>query len=187
MADFLKAFRKTSGHEGGYSNHSVDRGGETFKGISRRYFPDWSGWEIVDAYKGDRRFPELLEADDDLQYRVESFFQARFWDANSLGDLRSQELAEELYDTGVNLGTSRAARFLQEALNLTNRNGADYPDIKVDGRIGPVTVAAANNHSNIRNVIKTVNIMQGWHYIEQCRLVPSQEEFFNGWLERVHL
>ena len=187
MADFLKAFIKTGGHEGGYADDPIDRGGETYRGISRRYHPGWSGWEIVDTYKDDLHFPDILDMDDDLVFRVEQFFQERFWDVNKLGYLDSQALAEELYDTGVNLGAGRAADFLQLALNLTNRRGRDYPDLVRDGIIGTVTIRVANNHENIRNVIKSVNILQGAHYIEQCKILPSQERYFNGWLERVAL
>ena len=38
-------------HEGGYANVSGDLGGETYRGISRKNFPSWNGWEIVDEKK----------------------------------------------------------------------------------------------------------------------------------------
>ena len=37
MADFNIAFEITMGHEGGYSFDKDDAGGETYRGISRRY------------------------------------------------------------------------------------------------------------------------------------------------------
>ena len=39
MADFNDAFDETMGHEGGYVNDSNDAGGETYRGISRRFNP----------------------------------------------------------------------------------------------------------------------------------------------------
>ncbi|KKK46716.1 hypothetical protein LCGC14_3162480, partial [marine sediment metagenome] len=37
MALFTEAYEITLQHEGGYSNDSDDVGGETYKGVSRRY------------------------------------------------------------------------------------------------------------------------------------------------------
>ena len=47
MAEFKKAYDKTMGHEGGYVHDPDDAGGETYKGISRRYHPGWEGWKVV--------------------------------------------------------------------------------------------------------------------------------------------
>lgn len=39
MADFQESFRIAMGHEGGYSKDPDDAGGETYKGISRKFNP----------------------------------------------------------------------------------------------------------------------------------------------------
>ena len=51
MANFQQAFQHTAAAEGGYSNNPKDKGGETYRGIARKYWPDWAGWIIVDEYK----------------------------------------------------------------------------------------------------------------------------------------
>ena len=51
MADFKEAFELTLAHEGGYVKDPDDRGGETYKGIARRYNPGWSGWARIDKAK----------------------------------------------------------------------------------------------------------------------------------------
>ena len=38
-------------HEGGYVDDRDDRGGETYRGISRNNFPDWKGWKKIDGFK----------------------------------------------------------------------------------------------------------------------------------------
>ena len=53
MANFGDAFKKLSIKEGGYVNDKDDAGGETYKGISRRYNPTWQGWTMIDSYKSD--------------------------------------------------------------------------------------------------------------------------------------
>ncbi|MBW1801582.1 MAG: hypothetical protein JRJ85_12745, partial [Deltaproteobacteria bacterium] len=44
MAKFDEAFEKTTAIEGGYVFDPDDAGGETYKGISRRFNPSWGGW-----------------------------------------------------------------------------------------------------------------------------------------------
>ncbi len=38
-------------HEGGYANHPADKGGETYRGISRKANPNWEGWKYIDDVK----------------------------------------------------------------------------------------------------------------------------------------
>ena len=56
--------------------------------------------------------------------------------------LRAPQIAAELFDTGVNMGTGTAVGFLQRALNALNRAARDDPDIAVDRDIGPRTLSA---------------------------------------------
>lgn len=51
MAYFGDAFKKLSIKEGGYVNDKDDAGGETYRGISRKYNPTWQGWTMIDSYK----------------------------------------------------------------------------------------------------------------------------------------
>jgi lysozyme family protein len=105
MANFTEAFDLTSAHEGGYVDDPTDRGGETYRGISRVHHPSWSGWSKIDVYKGERGFPAMLDTDRSLQNSVKSFYKRKYWD-RFLGDqVPDQQVANELYDTGVNMGS----------------------------------------------------------------------------------
>lgn len=46
--NFLKSYDILIKHEGGYVNDPDDKGGETYKGIARKFNPDWKGWKIID-------------------------------------------------------------------------------------------------------------------------------------------
>ena len=48
MANFEYAIERLFGLEGGYARHPADPGGETYRGISRRYHPEWSQWADID-------------------------------------------------------------------------------------------------------------------------------------------
>ena len=187
MANFSEAYRKTMGHEGGYVNDPTDAGGETYMGISRVYNPSWYGWSMIDEAKTGGDFPCCLEDDDALYTAVEDFYKDKYWDVNRL-DAFPQSIAEEMFDTGVNMGVGRAARFLQASLNYLNRNGRLFDELTVDGRIGPATINALDECRRDERVLLTMlNVMQGRHYMNYMDKNPSQKKYARGWFKRVHL
>jgi len=182
MADFNKAFDKTMGHEGGYVNDPDDVGGETYRGIARRYHPQWEGWDVIDDTK-----PNINDAE--LDPHVRKFYEMKYWDVNQLDDF-PQDVAEEMFDTGVNMGIGRAARFLQECLNYLNRNGRLFDDLVVDGDVGPATMNALNiivNANDDHILLVMMNVCQGRHYMEYMSKSPTQEKFARGWFKRVEI
>ncbi len=62
--DFQKALAHTLEFEGGYANDPADSGGETFRGISRRNWPQWEGWPLIDQakVKGNKTAKTINEA-----------------------------------------------------------------------------------------------------------------------------
>ena len=188
MANFYEAYQITKKHEGGYANDKDDVGGETYKGVSRRYHPSWSGWKIIDGYKNKPNFLNNIYNDESLEELVLRFYKEKFWDVNLLDEVSSQNIANEMFDTGVNMGVGRAAKFLQRALNALNKGGRLYPDLVEDGVIGNTTLRALNACLSYRGdvyVYKVLNILQGMHYLEFMRRSPIQEKFAYGWLDRV--
>lgn len=190
MADFDKAFFKTMGHEGGYVNDKDDAGGETFMGISRKYNPTWAGWDVIDDHKSCSDFPKCIEDNDELDELVMDFYEATYWDVNRLDEVESQAIASEMFDTGVNMGVTRAAKFLQEALNYLNRDEKTYPDLVVDGKIGPASLDALNyilNAGDEEVLLTIMNVLQGQHYLDYMKKSPTQEKYARGWFKRVTL
>jgi len=186
MANFLTAYQVVKKIEGGYANDKEDRGGETYKGISRVNFPGWKGWPVIDVRKRQtKRFETLLEKDDTLQALVLDFYKIEFWDELGLDQVYDQTIATELFDTGVNMGTGIAAIFLQKILNVLNNNGHDYPDIKEDAKVGPVTIGYLNKHKRPGDVLKLLNCLQGARYVDIARVRPANEKFMRSWLTRV--
>lgn len=198
MQNFKQAYQKTSQFEGGYSNDPSDKGGETYKGISRRYWPDWEGWKIIDIYKTKYAGIELnqsLDANKGLQGLVQQFYYEHYWLAMQCDEF-SLQVASELFDTAVNQGKWKAASYLQKALNKLNRNGKDYPDIIVDGKIGLQTkqayeaymdterFASRNEIKLIAWLIKWLNYYQLKEYDNLTTNDPRQEIYIPGWTER---
>lgn len=186
MADFKKSYAVVRENEGGYANNPNDRGGETYKGIARKFWSEWEGWKIIDSYKKHvRNFESDLEKDQGLQDAVLAFYKRYFWNELSLDQVNDQQIATELFDTGVNMSTNTAGTFLQRSLNVLNNQGRMYPDLLVDGRIGAKTIQVLNAHKSPSRVLKMLNCLQGAKYVAICENNPSQEEFMWGWMNRV--
>lgn len=188
MAEFEKAYFKTMGHEGGYVNDPDDAGGETYGGISRVYNPSWEGWNVIDDHLS-TSYPESLDDNDELQDVVENFYEQHYWDVNRLDEVASQAVADEMFDTGVNMGINRAAKFLQESLNYLNRNSLIFGDLVVDGKIGRASLSALNSVliNDEEVLLKIMNVLQGMHYLNYMRKSPTQEKYARGWFQRVSL
>jgi len=193
----MEEFRKihatvVRGHEGGWSDRKADYGKETFKGVSRRFFPNNEIWPIIDKAKqtyGDR-FKAIIEKDPILDEMVEKFYLKEFYLKLNL-HLFPLYIAGEMYDNAVNMGTGRAVQFLQRALNILNQNQRYYPDIKVDGGLGPKTMDTLNkclkvNSDYPRRLFNVLNVIQGAFYLERMEADSTQEENY-GWFERVEL
>jgi lysozyme family protein len=190
VANFDKALAKVLAHEGGYVKDPVDRGGETYKGVARRFNPNWPGWTRIDRAKRLRGFPRSLDRDATLQAEVAAFYKRHYWDKFQGDVLPDQAVANELFDSGVNLGVTRAVEFLQRGLNALNRNGALYPDLAVDGAFGSRSLAALRTYlkkDDAVPLLTVLNVLQGMYYIEVMTQSPAQEKFARGWLRRVQL
>lgn len=187
MADFNIAYKKTAAIEGGYANNSNDRGGETYKGIARKIHPDWKGWTFIDGIKASfgtsaQVINQQAAKNLSLQALVNHFYKVNFWDALNLDSLNSQRVANELYDTAVNMGTGRAGLFFQRCLLVSTR---DY--LKLDGQVGNKTISVFNELSETDKymVWKLFNCLQGERYISICEADPTQEIFMRSWASRV--
>lgn len=125
---------------------------------------------------------------------AKQIYLERYWIAPGFVHVNdhSAPVAEELLDTGVNMGTGVATQFLQRALNVLNQEAKGFPDIAVDGALGRMTLAALRAYLALRGkdghlvLLRALNAQQGTRYIEIAEARPSQEAFVHGWfLHRV--
>jgi lysozyme family protein len=162
--------------EGGYVNHPADRGGPTCFGIT----------EAVARAHGYAGAMAALPRDEAAAiYRRLYWLRPRFDEVAK----RSARIAAELFDTGVNMGPAVAATFLQRALTALNRNGADYPDLTPDGRIGSRTLSALDTFLAVRGrrsgetvLLRALEALQGERYLRLAERRPANEAFLYGWL-----
>lgn len=187
MAEFLTAHNKTMGNEGGYANNPADAGGETYKGIARKFWPKWGGWAFIDQTKKGmtaqphygtgayfnwvKTLNKTLAANLTLQKHVLTFYAANFWDPNHLGEIVDQTVAEWTYDHIVNAG-ARGAMWLQLAASC-----------KPDGAIGPKTIAAVNA-TDPAHLLERCEDVAGAYRLDKAEANPSQIQFLTSWLRR---
>ena len=181
MAIFNSAFQITMGNEGGYANNPADSGGETYKGIAKNYWPNWEGWPAVDQAISThpQKINTTLAANNELQIQVQAFYKQNFWDTISLDHLNGQQLANQLFDTAVNMGVGIATRTLQQAVNNIIPG-----KLTVDGRIGPETLDAVNGLPQ-EEVYNQVIALRKQRYINILQQHPAMAQFRNSWLSRL--
>ena len=162
MTPFDRAMRFVLRWEGGYSRDEADPGGETYCGISRVRHPSWPGWEDFDAHDNDHLVPLDM---------VKDFYRDEFWTPLRCDDMPGG-VAIALFDTAVNCGKSRAARWLQGAVRVAH-----------DGNIGPKTIAAVNASPD--EATRGLIASREEHYAVIVAKNAKLRKFMRGWQNRV--
>lgn len=177
MADFKEAYRITMQNEGGYANDPLDRGGETWRGITRTFWPQWRGWAIVDKIKlaNPDNLNQALANDIELDAQILQFYKRNYWDVIKLDSIKSQQVANQLFDIAVNMGVGRASKFLQSAI---------VPAVLVDSIIGPVTLTGANEMEP-KVLYDAINNLRAQKYNQIIAANPSQARFRKSWFSRI--
>lgn len=162
--------------EGGCSNNSHDLGGCTTYGITEKTARE-------NNYLGPMSTMTVDIAK--AIYTQQYIHQPQFDDIHKISPL----IAEELIDTGVNMGPVIASKFLQRWLNAFNNNQEYYRDIAEDGHVGPATLIALNaflkrrGHEGETILCRGLNCSQGAYYLEITNKRVKNETFIYGWLK----
>jgi len=168
--NFLKAADMTLGVEKGLSNHRNDPGKRTMWGITERDFPE--------AWKDGP--PSRKKA-------VEIYFE-HFWRPCRLDEVRSFDVAFEVFDTAINCGPVAAVKFLQAVANKLSV-AMGMRAIAVDGKMGTETLRRVNAliaRDREEALIVYQNILQGMHYWALSNS-PTMDDFLAGWNKRLRL
>lgn len=173
MADYDLAKQMLAQNEGNWANNSKDKGKETFKGISRYYYPLWKGWPIVDGYKLKPGFPGNMKDDHALNQLVDDFFYETYWMPVHGNDIRDQLQATSIFDFAVNAGLSTSVRIVQQCIGA-----------KVDGDFGGMTLAKLLSF-DVVDFMEKFTIRKLKRYAAICRADPSQRDFLYIWVQRL--
>lgn len=170
MANFSHTYHTyIKNSEGGFSDHPDDRGSTTYRGISRRYHPDWPGWKQIDEIKKSRslRNNEVIPQ---VEMLAELFYE-NMWDSSGFNWIKVQKVADLIFDFYVNSGGS-AIRMVQKLLNA-----------KTDGVMGPLTISAINDAGV--GFLDELWDARRYFYTKIVQRDPDQAVFFRGWMNRL--
>ena len=156
MANFNEAIPKTLAREGGsrYTETSGDAGGATKYGISQRAYPSLNIKNLTEQTAMD-------------------IYHRDFWRPLQCDDIQSQTIAENLFDTAVNMGVGRAIKLAQLALDSQ----------VVDGRMSQQTLEALNS-SQVQVFLAEYTLAKVMRYVSLCNHNRVQNKFLLGWLNR---
>jgi lysozyme family protein len=180
MASFVPAFAALDRDEGKYSNRKEDSGGETYRGISRVHWPLWEGWERIDEWKKNGRFPANLETDDELQRMVAAFYRQEFW-WPALDRVQSQSLANKLMSFAVVAGKVPAVKALQFGIRACSGQR-----LEPDGMLGPKTEAAIRACDSAQLLV-ALRCEMACHFRMVAQRRPKDLANLAGWLNRAYL
>ena len=170
MTRFFDVAKIVLRHEGGLVDDPDDRGGRTNLGVTQNTL---NRARIV--------IPGLPERVDGLNVsQALSIYQKLYWDACKCDSI-PEPVDFLVFDAAINCGTGGAGKQLQRALN---RIGGE---LKVDGAIGPLTLAATNAafDSDPWRLLYAVEMERiRWHN-DIVRRDKTQVKFLHGWMNRI--
>ena len=161
MSNFNKSLQYVLKKEGGHVNDPDDSGGETYKGVARKIWPEWDGWKFVDA-------KDWGKADSCLG----SFYKDNFWDKCKLDLVEDDEIATSIFDFAVNAGYKTSVTLAQKAAGCY-----------ADGVVGEKTISAINECDR-DDFLAAFALVKIARYVSICKRNPSQRKYFYGWVCR---
>jgi lysozyme family protein len=156
-SNFKAALDHVLKSEGGFVNHPKDPGGMTNLGCTKNTWEEYVGHPVSEA---DMR---ALTPDS-----VAPLYKRKYWDKVAGDDLPSG-LDYAVFDAAINSGPGRAAKWLQELVN-----------VQVDGAIGKGTLAAVEA-VDTQKLISQYNDRR----LQFLESLPTFATFGKGWSRRV--
>jgi lysozyme family protein len=172
MSNFQVAYQRVLKNEGGYSFDPADPGGETYKGIARNINSKWDGWVLIDLQKKKAGFPASLDANVDLQEKIEHFYRANYWDRLQADKITDDSIATSIFDFAVNAGVGTSASLAQLVIG-TN----------ADGVIGDESIAKINTFDP-DHFLAAFTVAKIARYISIVKKRPASQKYFYGWVRR---
>ena len=156
MANFNDAIVKTLAREGGakFTDVASDKGGATKYGISQAAYP-------------------TLDIRNLTEQQARDIYKRDYWDVVCGDTIKSQLVAENIFDTAVNMGVRTASKLAQVCMDIT----------PADGIIGSKSVAVINAHDE-HQFLAAYTLAKIARYAYICNKDNTQTKFLLGWINR---
>jgi lysozyme family protein len=150
-------------YEGGYSNHPLDKGGETNLGITQHVYDRYRDGLVLP-----RRSVKYIERSE-----ISVIYWKGYWVPCKCGELPSP-LDLIVFDCSVLHGPSKAIKILQKIVG-----------VEVDGIIGSKTLEAIKAIGSVKDVCSSYLEARENHFRDIVKRDPEQVVFLKGWLNRL--
>ena len=147
--------------EGGWSNHSADRGGPTMMGITLKTLTEWRQRPVTED-----ELRALTETE------AKAIYVARYLTEPHLDRIHDPYVLSLAFDCSINHGPIRVIRWLQKIVGVVD-----------DGILGPQSEIAINSYEPVRLYWKLLRRRVEF-YGEIISRDHSQAVFALGWLRR---
>jgi len=166
MSDFQEAMKFLLPHEGGYADSPHDAGGATKYGISLRFLLTINPSATKETIKN----MTLTDA-----YAI---YKKYFWDKYNIGAIKSQNIANKIFDMYINMAPKAAGKVVQNAINETA-----IKTVLVDGIMGDATITAINEIKD-DVLLPQIKLAAIAHYLAIVDASIAQLPNFRSWIRR---
>lgn len=151
--------------------------GWTFMGVYQGAFPNLDLWKTVrqkvqQANGSMKLAGSMLYNNVAVREMINEFYKKEFWDKARLDEVVSQQIANEIFVAGVNMGMKKAVMLAQKLVG-----------VPADGLVGPKTLAAINKYDDAA-FDEMYDVLETDHYEMIIAANPSKRIFAKGWRNR---
>jgi lysozyme family protein len=159
---FAKCLSVVLKSEGGYSNHPLDSGHATMKGVTQA---------VYDSYRLKNNLPTnpVIDITDE---EIDDIYYSMYWNPMRVEQIDNEELVLHVFDHGVNAGAFTSVKMLQRLVGETD-----------DGVIGQKTLRAIREFNG--NVVDEFIKRRKLFYVTLVQRKPELRIFMKGWLNRI--
>lgn len=169
MAEFAPAVKLTLAHEGGFF-HNQTTGEVVNRGITLATLRSLGILKSTGPPTAtDISFVQTLTQDE-----AENIYHAQYWEPLKLDQITSQDIANKVFDLGVNMGVFSATRLLQKACGAFS-----------DGIMGPLTIRKVNEAIPVA-VLLLLRQLAAERYQQIAANDPKLAPNLPGWISRLN-
>jgi len=171
--NFQIAFDRIHKFEGYYSYHSKDKGGETYRGIARRFSRNWQGWPKIDQFKKEiKGYPRWNQRIESADFYVTDFYVS-LWVKEDFYSIQDSTLAAYVFEFRIH--GIKAIQIMEKQLNLP-----------VDGVMDSMMIQKFNS-INKNKFLKDLKKARISYYNNIVKRDSTQRIFLKHWLTRANI